>query len=154
MSYLTSNLKVQFVFLSYSTEESSSDSFLKNKLTMTLQRNDESHHLIKALRLEDNDPLVMVPLSMLQLGASRSKASREMDLHSQTKRYSPSNTLHSDSPSEPPAELCRRRSPRQSCSPLQGWSSLPPVGRRRRGQACREWSRSRAILVCSRRISS
>ena len=57
---------------------------------MTLQGNDESHHLIKAFRLEDNDPLVLVPLSMLHLGASRSRDSREMDLPSQTTRFSPS----------------------------------------------------------------
>ena len=60
---------------------------------MTLQRNDESHHLIKALRLEDNDPLVLVPLSMLQLGASRSRASREIYLNSQTERFSTSDRV-------------------------------------------------------------
>ena len=60
---------------------------------MTFHHNDKSHHPIKACRLEDNDPLVLVPLSMLQLGGSRSRISREMDLHSQTKTYSPSNHL-------------------------------------------------------------
>jgi len=73
--------------------QSSSDSFLKNKLTVTLQRNDASHHLIEALRLEDNDPLVLVPLSMLQLGASRSRASREIYLNSQTERFSTSDRV-------------------------------------------------------------
>ena len=56
---------------------------------MTLQSNDEIRHLIKAFQLEDNDPLVLVPLSMLQLGASKSRASREMNLHLQTHRFSP-----------------------------------------------------------------
>ena len=73
--------------------QSSSASFQKNKLSMTLQRNDESRHLIKAFQLEDNDPLVLVPLSMLQLGVSRSRASREMYQHSQTKRFSPSDSV-------------------------------------------------------------
>ena len=73
--------------------KSFSASFLKNKLAMTLQSNDENRHLTKAFQLEDNDPLVLVPLSMLQLGASKSKASREMNLNLQTHRFSPSDRV-------------------------------------------------------------
>ena len=67
---------------------------------MTLQNNDESHHLIKSFRLDDNDPLVLVPLSMLHLGASTSRASREMDPPSQTTQFSPTVTMKSTTTSQ------------------------------------------------------
>ena len=60
---------------------------------MTLQRNDESHHPINACRIEDNDPLVLVPLSMLQLGGSQSRTPRENNLPSQIPRNSPSDQV-------------------------------------------------------------
>ena len=60
---------------------------------MTLHRNDKSHHPIKACRLNDNDPLVLVPLSMLQLGGSQFKTHREMNRPYQIRRNSPSERV-------------------------------------------------------------
>ena len=67
-----------------------SPSFVQNKIPMALKRYNERNRPIKAYRFEDNDPFVLVPLSMLQLGCFRSGLSKEEELQSQTRRCTPS----------------------------------------------------------------